>query len=99
MRGKIAECVHCFTIGAGMNDERDDGIETEVELTSEPPNEPEERRARTGDDFLVPGPTPESNAGLRQWGCTWLAFSLILILLMLGISFVCLTLANWTGIA
>ena len=57
------------------------------------------QRARTSDDFLVPGPSPESNAGLRQWGCTWLAFSLILILLMLGMSFVCLTLANWTGIA
>lgn len=58
-----------------------------------------ERQTRTGDDFLVPGPSPESNAGLRQWGCTWLAFSLILILLMLGLSFVCLTLATWTGFA
>jgi hypothetical protein len=57
------------------------------------------QRARTSDDFLVPGPTPDSNVGLRQWGCTWLAFSLILILLMLGLSFVCLTLANWTGFA
>jgi hypothetical protein len=57
------------------------------------------QRARSSDDFLVPGPTPESNAGLRQWGCTWLAFSLILILLMLAISFVCLTLATWTGLA
>jgi hypothetical protein len=57
------------------------------------------QRARASDDFLVPGPTPDSNVGLRQWGCTWLAFSLILILLMLGLSFVCLTLANWTGFA
>ncbi|HYI14177.1 MAG TPA: hypothetical protein VEX37_02225 [Thermomicrobiales bacterium] len=82
-----------------MSDERDDSIETAVEPTAEPETAPEERPARRSDDFLVPGPTPESNAGLRQWGCTWLAFSLILILLMLGISFVCLTLANWTGLA
>jgi hypothetical protein len=84
-----------------MNDERDDSSETgaDTEPAAEPVNAPEARRALTSDDFLVPGPSPESNAGLRQWGCTWLAFSLILILLMLGISFVCLTLANWTGVA
>ena len=58
-----------------------------------------ERPLKTSDDFLVPGPTAESNEGLARWGCTWLAFSLILILLMLAISFICLTLATWTGIA
>lgn len=82
-----------------MNDERDDSIETGAKPTAEPVDAPDERRALTSDDFLVPGPSPESNAGLRRWGCTWLAFSLILMLLMLGLSFVCLTLANWTGFA
>ncbi len=82
-----------------MNDERDDSVETEAGPTVEPVRDPGERRALTSEDFLVPGPSPESNAGLRQWGCTWLAFSLILMLLMLGLSFVCLTLANWTGFA
>ena len=82
-----------------MNDERDDSIETDEATPAKPPIETEARRALTSDDFLVPGPSPESNAGLRQWGCTWLAFSLILMLLMLGLSFVCLTLANWTGFA
>jgi hypothetical protein len=56
-------------------------------------------RHQASNDFLVPGPTPDSNAGLARWGCTWLAFSLLLILLMLAISFICLTLANWTGFA
>jgi len=58
-----------------------------------------ERRALTSEDFLVPGPSPQSNEGLGRWGLTWLAFSLLLILMMLCLSFVCLTLANWTGIA
>ena len=57
------------------------------------------QRGLTSDDFLVPGPSAESNEGMLRWGCTWLAFSLLLILLMLGISFACLTLANWTGLA
>ncbi len=82
-----------------MNETQDDGSEANSEVAAEDGDAPEDRRARTSDDFLVPGPSPESNAGLRQWGCTWLAFSLLLILLMLGLSFVCLTLANWTGIA
>lgn len=58
-----------------------------------------ERRALTSGDFLVPGPSPESNEGLGRWGLTWLAFSLLLIVLMLCVSFACLTLANWTGVA
>jgi hypothetical protein len=36
---------------------------------------------------------------MARWGLTWLAFSVILILLMLCVSFACLTLANWTGFA
>jgi hypothetical protein len=86
----------------GMNGDHDETAneatqQTDQESTAEPTTPAQ--RARTSDDFLVPGPSPESNAGLRQWGCTWLAFSLILMLLMLGLSFVCLMLANWTGFA
>jgi hypothetical protein len=84
--------------------------QTEPETTDDQPEQPAEggmtlpadeadRRQLTSDDFLVPGPSPESNAGLARWGLTWLAFSLILILLMLCVSFACLTLANWSGIA
>ena len=94
-----------------MNDERDETAEPDANL--EPGVEPPEavdavgdetstvadRRALTSDDFLVPGPSPESNEGLARWGLTWLAFSLLLILLMLCVSFACLTLANWTGVA
>jgi hypothetical protein len=94
-----------------MSDERDETIgetddnpiaSTPDDATGEAsPNEPPpaERPARTSDDFLVPGPTPESNAGLARWGLTWLAFSLLLILLMLCVSFACLTLAQVTGFA
>jgi hypothetical protein len=57
------------------------------------------RRAMTSDDFLVPGPTPTSNEGLRRWGCSWLAFSVVLILLMLLITYICWLLARVTGIA
>ena len=83
-----------------MNGERDDTVGETTSPASQPAaTEAEPQAARTSDDFLVPGPTPESNEGLRRWGCTWLAFSLILILLMLGISFVCWLLATWTGLA
>ena len=57
------------------------------------------RRAMTSDDFLVPGPTPTSNAGLRRWGCSWLAFSVALMLLMLGMAYLCWLLAHVTGAA
>jgi hypothetical protein len=82
----------------GMNGDHDETANESTQQTSQEPTTPAQR-ARSSDDFLVPGPSPESNAGLRRWGCTWLAFSLILMLLMLGLSFVCLTLANWTGFA
>jgi hypothetical protein len=61
--------------------------------------EPSERRAMTGDDFLVPGPSPESNEGLGRWGLSWLLFSLALILMMALMSYVCLVLARLTGLA
>ena len=76
---------------------KDEALPVDESAATEPADAAQS--ARTSDDFLVPGPTADSNAGLRQWGCTWLAFSLILILLMLGISFVCWVLATWTGFA
>lgn len=94
-----------------MNDERDRTAEPDANPVPgvEPPEAVDavgdeastvtERRALTSDDFLVPGPSPESNEGLARWGLTWLVFSLLLIVLMLCVSFACLTLANWTGIA
>ena len=85
-----------------MNGDHDETVNEATQpasVSADAPAATEPQRARTSDDFLVPGPSPESNAGLRQWGCTWLAFSLLLMLLMLGLSFVCLMLANWTGIA
>jgi hypothetical protein len=60
---------------------------------------PPTRRMATNDDFLIPGPTAESNEGLGRWGLSWLIFSILLMLLMLGISFVCWLLATVTGIA
>jgi hypothetical protein len=57
------------------------------------------RRAASDDVFLVPGPTPESNAGTARWAITWIVFSILLMLLILGMSFVCWVLARVTGIA
>lgn len=57
------------------------------------------RRAKTSDDFLVPGPTPTSNEGLRRWGLTWIIFSLLLMLMMAAVSFGCWALARALGIA
>jgi hypothetical protein len=76
----------------------------ETSETSEPAQPPVldpevARLSKTSDDFLVPGPTPTSNEGLRRWGCTWLAFSVALILLMLLITYVCWLLARVTGAA
>ncbi len=79
--------------GAG-NDERSDA---ETMVIVEPGADA--RRKVTSDDFLIPGPTPESNEGLGRWGLSWLVFSIVLMGLMLLISFICLQLAVWTGIA
>jgi hypothetical protein len=76
-----------------------DEQEQQREPEDAPPASTRERRMVTSDDFLVPGPTPDSNEGLARWGITWLVFSLLLILLMLGITVVCWLLATWTGIA
>lgn len=56
-------------------------------------------RTRASDEFLVPGPTAESNEGTLRWGLSWLVFSLVLMVFMLGMSFVCWVLARVTGIA
>ena len=56
------------------------------------------RRTATSDDFLVPGPTPESNEGWARWGISWIVFSLVLMVFMALLSFVCLLLANVTGL-
>ena len=85
-----------------MTDDRDEATVQPAEPATEPDAAApalDDRRALTSDDFLVPGPSPQSNEGLARWGLTWLAFSILLILLMLCVSFVCLTLANWTGVA
>jgi hypothetical protein len=85
-----------------MTDQRDETTDQPSEQATEPDaaaHVTDDRRALTSDDFLVPGPSPQSNEGLARWGFTWLAFSILLILLMLCVSFVCLTLANWTGVA
>lgn len=63
------------------------------------PTADELRTSKTSDDFLVPGPSPSSNAGTARWAVTWLVFSVFLMLLMLGMSFACWVLARWTGIA
>ncbi|HQX62401.1 MAG TPA: hypothetical protein PK593_02965 [Thermomicrobiales bacterium] len=75
--------------------------------TSTPDGEPmpeatEEATADAGhprpaakDEFLVPGPTSESNAGLARWGITWIVFSILLMLVMLGITVVCYFIGTW----
>lgn len=50
------------------------------------------------DEFLVPGPTSESNEGLARWGVTWLVFSILLMLLMLGITVVCFFVGSWLNL-
>jgi hypothetical protein len=58
------------------------------------------RTADIGDDeFLVPGPTSTSNEGAWRWGLSWLIFSIVLMVLLGLMSFVCWWLATITGIA
>lgn len=67
-------------------------------VVGESPPEPHDRRPVEGDDFLVPGPTPESNEGLARWGITWIVFSLLLMLLMLGITVACYFIGTWLNL-
>jgi hypothetical protein len=55
--------------------------------------------AAPSDPFLVPGPTAESNENLGRWGCSWLMFSIALMVLMAAMSWVCLVLARWANLA
>lgn len=72
--------------------------------TSAPPDEPnapvesDNGRPTEKDEFLVPGPTSESNEGLARWGITWLVFSVLLMLLMLGITVVCYFIGTWLNL-
>ncbi|HMM42373.1 MAG TPA: hypothetical protein PKA95_10765 [Thermomicrobiales bacterium] len=66
--------------------------------TGDLPSAAGERRSMEKDDFLVPGPTPESNEGLARWGITWLVFSLLLMLVMLGITVVCYFIGAWLNL-
>ncbi|HUG15633.1 MAG TPA: hypothetical protein VMM78_11530 [Thermomicrobiales bacterium] len=80
--------------GEAAGDEREDAGGPSEARAATP-----ERRAMTSDDFLVPGPSPESNEGLGRWGLSWLIFSLALIVMMALMSYICLVLARWTGLA
>lgn len=50
------------------------------------------------DDYLVPGPTADSNEGLARWGLSWLIFSILLMLFMLGITVVCYFIGTWLNL-
>jgi hypothetical protein len=50
-------------------------------------------------EFLVPGPTPESNQGCFSWGLAWTGFSLFLILVVAIMTVGCYFLARATGMA
>ncbi len=56
------------------------------------------RRLQPAHEFLVPGPDATSDSGTLRWGITWIVFSLLLILFMLAVSFICWLLASWTGL-
>jgi hypothetical protein len=73
----------------------DAGTTDETSTTASAPP----RRPATNEEFLVPGPTAESNEGLGRWGLSWLFFSLALMIMMLALSFICWALAVATGIA
>ncbi|MCO5177822.1 MAG: hypothetical protein M9890_12770 [Thermomicrobiales bacterium] len=60
--------------------------------------QPDEQHPMESDDYLVPGPTAESNAGLARWGITWLVFSILLMLVMLGITVVCYFIGTWLNL-
>ncbi len=70
----------------------------DTEPTEEATPEAGERRPTEKDDYLVPGPTVESNAGLARWGLTWLVFSILLMLLMLGITVICYFIGTWLNL-
>lgn len=71
-----------------------------TETAGSEPGEENGRTARPGrDEFLIPGPTSTSNEGALRWGLSWLIFSVVLMVLVGLLSFVCWWLATITGIA
>ena len=83
-----------------MDEQQARPVTNPSERPAQPDDEAERRRRqRASDDFLVPGPTPTSNEGLARWGLTWLAFSLLLILVMFLITVSCFGFARLVGIA
>lgn len=73
----------------------------ERELDEQPAAEDDAapRRATGDDQFLMPGPTSTSNEGALRWGLSWLLFSIVLMVLVGLLSFVCWWLATIMGIA
>lgn len=72
--------------------------EQPTDTPQEDGEQPEAHGQLGQDDYLVPGPTAESNAGLARWGITWLVFSILLMLLMLGITVVCYFIGTWLNL-
>jgi hypothetical protein len=73
---------------------------SEPPTDAQPPAEPESPESEPQQEeyeFLVPGPTPESNEGCFRWGLAWTGFSLFLILIIAVITVGCYFLARLTG--
>ncbi len=49
-------------------------------------------------EFLLPGPTPETNEGCLGWGASWAIFSVFLILVIALVTVGCYFLSVATGI-
>jgi hypothetical protein len=70
-----------------------------TESTNQPEEEVPSQRTDGDDQFLMPGPTSTSNEGALRWGLSWLIVSIVLMVLVGLMSFVCWWLATITGIA
>lgn len=79
-----------------LDDERD--REGDADAAADAEIDEDGRRPQPAHEFLVPGPDATSDSGTLRWGLTWVLFSLLLILFMLAVSFVCWLLAVWTGL-
>jgi hypothetical protein len=74
--------------------QQDSTAETQQSAATTPTTRP-----MTNDDFLVPGPTPESNEGWARWGFTWILFSVLLMGMILLMSVLCFGIAKLIGAA
>lgn len=89
----VRDAVAGEDVGAGAAEDADrDEVRAAAAAT------PESAEQQPGHEFLVPGPNEYSNTGTLRWGLTWVLFSLLLIVFMLALSFVCWLLASWTGL-